>query len=611
MNKKYILALFLFIGLICSISAVSAHEGMENPIVTIDNLKPGDEVAGDVNLKVTVHEHNELKYVNVSAENMDDHKTYFHKQDGNPSDGWSVTWDTSNSPNGEYWITAKAVDIKGLEGKAEMKLILNNKAKQSHIVLEDTITVVNKSTNVVAKLLDEDNNTIPNKDLTFTVEDVDYDSPKTSSSGASSILFTPTEVKNYKIIVKFAGDNKYNSSQIEGLILVNSNINATVVTISDVLGNYREKILLKANLIAPGLYNANFNKTIEFFIDGNLVGNASTDENGDATLEYVIDKVGGTYIYSAKYMNESNANFTDYASLYVPESQLYMTISALTYSVNGIFTEGNRFKVTYVVNNDGPDSAKNTIFKYNIPKSIKYVSSSASKGKVSVDSNNRLTWNLGEMAKGTQKMEVVFQVATAGKVNLTGTLSSDTYDEYIGSAVPARALTVNSYKLKASNLVKYFDGSKKYKVYLTTKDGKAVSGAIIKITINKQVLNLKTNAKGFVELAVNLNPGTYKIKATCNKLSISNKIVIKPVIITKNLSKKKAKLIKFKAKILNNNGKVAKNKKITFKFKGKNYRVKTDKKGIATLSLKNLKKGKYSIVTIYGKAGVKNTIKIK
>ena len=48
-----------------------------------------------------------------------------------------------------------------------------------------------------------------------------------------------------------------------------------------------------------------------------------------------------------------------------------------------------------------------------------------------------------------------------------------------------------------------------------------------------------------------------------------------------------------------------------FKVKGKSYTAKTNSKGIATLSLKDLKVGKYTINTIYGKSSVKNTITIK
>ena len=75
---------------------------------------------------------------------------------------------------------------------------------------------------------------------------------------------------------------------------------------------------------------------------------------------------------------------------------------------------------------------------------------------------------------------------------------------------------------------------------------------------------------------------------------------------------KKGKAIIFTAKLVNKNGKILKNKKITFKFKGKTYKVKTNKKGKATLKItKKYKVGKYTITTSYGKLKVKNTIRIK
>ena len=83
------------------------------------------------------------------------------------------------------------------------------------------------------------------------------------------------------------------------------------------------------------------------------------------------------------------------------------------------------------------------------------------------------------------------------------------------------------------------------------------------------------------------------------------------MLTAKNISKKKAKKVKFSAKLVNSKGKAVKGKKITFKIKGKTYKVKTNKKGQATLTLKNLKVGKYKITTKYGKSTIKNTIKIK
>jgi hypothetical protein len=187
-----------------------------------------------------------------------------------------------------------------------------------------------------------------------------------------------------------------------------------------------------------------------------------------------------------------------------------------------------------------------------------------------------------------------------------------TYDKSINTNITRNIFAVKSYTLAAKDLTKYYTGTEKYQFTLKDSDGKPAVGAIINVEFNKNIIPLKTDSNGCVKLDTkDLNVGKYSIKATCNSLSVSKKITVKPVLITKDISKKKAKTVKFTAKLLNNKGKILKNKKITFKFKGKTYSAKTNSKGIATLSLKNLKVGKYTINSIYGKSNVKNTITIK
>ena len=62
---------------------------------------------------------------------------------------------------------------------------------------------------------------------------------------------------------------------------------------------------------------------------------------------------------------------------------------------------------------------------------------------------------------------------------------------------------------------------------------------------------------------------------------------------------------------MNANGKALKGKKVTFKIKGKTYKVKTNGKGIATLKLKKIKPGKYSIKTSYGNMKISNRIIVR
>ncbi len=130
--------------------------------------------------------------------------------------------------------------------------------------------------------------------------------------------------------------------------------------------------------------------------------------------------------------------------------------------------------------------------------------------------------------------------------------------------------------------------------------------------INGHTYNLKTDKNGYLSLTFNLAPKTYTITSQYNGFKTSNKITIKSTIVTKNIAVKQSKPIIYTVKLLNSSGKIIKNKYVKVTFKGKNYRIKTNSKGIATLKLKNkYKTGKYTIKTTYGKLSVTNKITIK
>ena len=157
----------------------------------------------------------------------------------------------------------------------------------------------------------------------------------------------------------------------------------------------------------------------------------------------------------------------------------------------------------------------------------------------------------------------------------------------------------------------YYGSNPNYKVRVCDDDGNYISGILVRFTINKKTYNVKTDNNGYASVKLSLKSGKYTITATYNAYKVNNKITVKPTLITKNKSIKKGKTLKFTAKLLNNKGKILKNKKITFKIKGKTYKAKTNKKGIATIKIKNLKRGKYTITTKYGKLKNINRITVK
>ena len=123
--------------------------------------------------------------------------------------------------------------------------------------------------------------------------------------------------------------------------------------------------------------------------------------------------------------------------------------------------------------------------------------------------------------------------------------------------------------------------------------------------------NVKTDKKGYASKTFALLPGKYSITASYKGSSVKNSIVIKNVLKVKSVSKKKAKKIRYSATLKTSKGKAISGKKITFKVKGKTYKAKTNKKGIATVSLKNLKVGKYKISVSYLKLTKRAVLKVK
>ena len=162
------------------------------------------------------------------------------------------------------------------------------------------------------------------------------------------------------------------------------------------------------------------------------------------------------------------------------------------------------------------------------------------------------------------------------------------------------------------NIAMDYDDGTLYKIRVYSDDScAAAAGEKVKISVGGRSVFVLTDKNGYASYKINLKPGTYTISAEYRNVKVSNKVVVKSILKTKNISKKKAKKIKFTAVLKNSKGKALAGKKITFKVNKKKYTAKTNKKGLATIKIKNLKVGKYAIYTYYKAICQKNKIKIK
>lgn len=181
------------------------------------------------------------------------------------------------------------------------------------------------------------------------------------------------------------------------------------------------------------------------------------------------------------------------------------------------------------------------------------------------------------------------------------------------SVLESSNATIDKSKTVTSkDITKYYKGSTKYTAKFLDSYGNALKNTNVKITLNGVSHTVKTNSNGVASLAVNLKPGSYKVVATNPKtgFSLTNTVKVLSTIKSKNTSKVYLDGRKFYATFLKSNGKALAKKNIKFKINGKTFTKKTNKNGVASISLASLKKGSYKI-TSYNRDGLTKTNTIK
>ena len=162
----------------------------------------------------------------------------------------------------------------------------------------------------------------------------------------------------------------------------------------------------------------------------------------------------------------------------------------------------------------------------------------------------------------------------------------------------------------------YCDGSR-YSVTVYD-DGKPARDVAVTFKVGNRNIVAGTNANGVATIKITTAPNSYKITIMALGHSVTKKLTVKHILTLKKVKiKKSAKRLVIKATLKKVNGKYLKGKKITLKFKGKKYKAKTNKKGLAKFIikskvLKKLRKGKkITYRATYLKDTVKRTVKIK
>ena len=185
-------------------------------------------------------------------------------------------------------------------------------------------------------------------------------------------------------------------------------------------------------------------------------------------------------------------------------------------------------------------------------------------------------------------------------------------DDYNASSAEATLKVLPRFAENKNIVMNYYDGSK-YSVRVLDDSGKFSAGQLVTFNINGKTSTVKTDKNGYATLSITNLPGKYTVTASYKGQTVKNTVQVKQNLKASKVTvKKSAKKLVLKATLSKIKG-----KKLTFKFNGKTYTAKTDKNGVAKVTIKKnvikkLKKGKkYTFTVKYVSNTVKNKVIVK
>ena len=388
-------------------------------------------------------------------------------------------------------------------------------------------------------------------------------------NGKATFIISNLDVGDYKFIVNYSGDDKYNptSNTVNVKVKDNKSVNLTSPDVQKYYkGSERLYVYLKD-------YKGNpiSNETISIKLNG-VTYNRQTDNNGvvsialglgsneyDADISFNGSKKYDSAKITSKVIIKPTVNGTDVVKVFRNGTQYYATFRDSTgkYLASGTEVQFNINGVLYTRSINGDKGlAKLNI---NLPQ-----------GEYVITAINGVT---GE--NGANNIRVIPKI------------------------------------VENNDLTKYYRNASQYTVKIIGDDGKAVGkGVEVKFNINGVFYTRTTNESGIAKLNLNLQPGDYIITAEYGDCRVSNKIKILPVLSASDLKMSYKDGSSFKAQLLDGKGIPLPNEKIQFNVNGVFYTRTTDSTGVARLNI-NLMPGEYIITSSYNGSNIANTISIR
>ena len=506
------------------------------------------------------------------------------------------------------FVFGEQIPLKKLEvGNHKVKLTIDNRANLTADTLITNLTITPANVKITIDEYEEYFGS--DKYLNFTVANINGEPLpgsvfKVEISGVDPVYVSTDENGTSKLSVKQIGKGTHNititNNDTKNIVNVTQKGTFTIMPLSANFSASARDVLVGENATIDVKTVENFQGFVKINIDGQET--LFQVENGTLTINLGNKLQYGKHTYELSYLGDiryDEGNQT--VSFNVTAKPAVKVDPALTISVDNI-AEGEVAVVKITTNATFTGIVKVAVGGKNISVEVKNGVGSASVPDLTAASYTAVaTFAETEIFAASVK-NATFTVSPKGEdTNGSGNGTNTT----VPPVIVAKDLT--AYYNKVS-----------YSVTVYGDDGNVAVGVEVVYKINgKKVGSAKTNDKGIATLKLKQLPKTYKITTEALGVNVTKKLKVKQVLTLKKVKvKKSAKKLVIKA-TLKEGKKALKKKTVIIKFKNKKFTVKTNKKGVAKVTikkkiLKKLKKGKkVTYSATYLKDTVKRTVKVK
>ena len=298
-----------------------------------------------------------------------------------------------------------------------------------------------KTVNLTATLTDSDGNPVSGTSVQFSVNGTNVGTANTDNNGIATLPYTILQNSGtYTILANYLGDNIYVATSNTNNLKVN--YTPTAIVLNPISGNKGDIVNLVTSLTDIYSNVPISGKTVQFSVDGNIIGTAVTDINGIATLPYTITQNGGYYYIGVLFAGDNVYNSsTGGATLKVLQSNIYVTVT----SSNSHPKIGEIVKITFKVGNKGPDTANHVVLTMKIPEGMAYVSATADSGLFTYNPTTRtITWNIGNVPVGDPKLILNIKALKPDNYTIKPTITTETYDPNIQSNIGSTIIQITT-----------------------------------------------------------------------------------------------------------------------------------------------------------------------